>query len=851
MLPSGHYDPAPGAALAGALPWESGDPEPIIGAFARDHGAEAPARLIVSAKSWLSHAGVDRGAALLPWQGAGDALRLSPGAVSARILAHLRKAWDHAFPGHPLAEQDVVLTVPASFDEVARELTAGAAGAAGLGRALLLEEPQAAFYAWMHRHGAREALAAGETILVCDVGGGTTDLTLIQVREGPAFHRVAVGEHLILGGDNLDLALARFVEQKLGEGQLPARLWPVLVRRCQQAKETLLGADTPESMTLHLPAGGARLVGGGQRIRLERGEVERLLVEGFLPRIALGERPARHASGFREVGLPYAPDPAITRWLSAFLLDAGGAPGGPGPGRPFLPDRVLLNGGFFAAPALAARLVEVLASWRPVRVLEHEALAPAVAIGAAAFGHLRRTGGARIRAGLARSYYIGIAGPSGPAALCLVPAGLEEGQESALEGEFTVRIREPVEFPVYASTFRTGDRPGDLVVLDPLQLAPLPAIRTVLRSGKKSVGADVSVSLHARLSEIGTLEIWCRERRGDRSWRLQFDVRGGVGPGDCEGQTRGIVDEALLGRAAGLVAAVFENRPGAPGPQKLPRALESALDLPRGQWPPALLRPLWEALLEREAGRRLSLFHEARWLNLLGFCLRPGRGFALDDWRVARTWKLAAGDTLFPKNGQCRAEWLILWRRICAGLSAAQQKALAVPLLSAVKAPARGAAHALAESWRLLAALEWLDPALKENLGNRILVGLASEGPGALAGAALWSLGRLGSRAPLYGPLNTLVEPETAARWLAAVLDRFRPEEDFFLAAALLARRTDDRFRDLDEPIRTRALAALSGAGAPADLQRIVAEGGDLPAERQGEVFGESLPPGLRLGEVG
>ena len=378
-LPSFHFEAAEGEFPPArcALPWSVGgdDPRHAVGVFARDHGALVPGRLVVSAKSWLSHSGVDRTAPLLPWHGAADVTKLSPVEVSARYLGHIRAAWDHAFPGFPLAEQDVVLTVPASFDEVARELTVQAARQAGLVRVVLVEEPQAAFYAWIHAQGAAwdRHVRPGQKILVCDVGGGTSDFTLIRVRPAGGggkvlFHRVAVGEHLILGGDNLDLALAHHVEKRLAPpgGRLPPHQWGPLVRTCRAAKETLLGREPPERYTITLAGGGSRLIGGAVSVELTREEVEQVLVEGFLPRVVLEAKPIARRSGFQEFGLPYAPDAAITRYLAAFLTAHRNDEGEPGDGEPTdpaRPDLVLFNGGLFESPVLRARLLEVLEGW--------------------------------------------------------------------------------------------------------------------------------------------------------------------------------------------------------------------------------------------------------------------------------------------------------------------------------------------------------------------------------------------------------------------------------------------------------------------------------------------------------
>jgi molecular chaperone DnaK (HSP70) len=858
-LPSFHYQPAAGELPAGALalPWSDGEPDHAVGVFARDHGAAVPGRLIASAKSWLSHAGVDRAAPLLPWHGAADVPRLSPVEASARYLAHVRAAWDHGHPADPLATQEVVLTVPASFDEVARELTVEAAARAGLPRVVLLEEPQAAFYHWIARQGDRwgERVAAGQRVLVCDVGGGTSDFTLIEVHEAPGgglrFQRVAVGEHLILGGDNLDLALAHEVERRLGaDGDLSPHDWGVLVRRCREAKERLLGDAPPERLAVNVAVAGTRLIGRSRQVELGRAEAEALLVDGFFPRVGPDAAPDARRPGFQEFGLPYAPDPGITRYLAAFLrahLPAGAAP-----------DLLLLNGGVFASPALQARLVEVLQGWygggRPGR-LESERLDLAVARGAAYYGLVRRGEGVRISGGLAQAYYVGVARQeaAGPEAVCLLPAGTEEGEETALPQTFELLIRQPAEFPLFLSTTRTGDRAGALVAADPRELAALPPIRTVLHSGKRTQAASVRVRLHARRTEIGTLDLWCAELAGDRRWRLQFDARGGprggapAGPG---GEAEGIVDEAIRTRAAELVRRTFGAAPGdaEPDPGGLVRRLEAATELGRAEWPPTLLRGLWDALREAGDGRRRSPAHEARWLNLTGYALRPGFGLALDDWRVAQTWRLFAGGVAHPRNEGCRAEWWILWRRLAGGLTAGQQQALAGPLAVALREPTgRTGLHERAEIWRLLGGLELLAPGAKGELGELALEVAGRSREPVLREAALWALGRLGGRVPVYGPLNGLVPVEVVEEWVARLVALGLPDPGAPFHLVQLARRTGDRYRDLPAARRQAVAAWLAERGAAAHHVALVREGGQLRADEQRLVLGDALPRGLRI----
>jgi molecular chaperone DnaK (HSP70) len=902
VLPSFHYEPAPGEFPPGSLrlPW--GETDHVVGAFARDHGAAVPGRLVVSAKSWLSHGGVDRTASLLPWHAAADVTKLSPLEASRRYLAHIRAVWDHARPDRPLGQQDVVLTVPASFDEVARELTVEAARGAGIARVTLLEEPQAAFYAWINTRGDawETSVRAGQKILVCDVGGGTTDFTLIRVR--PAgdqaqgkilFHRVAVGEHLILGGDNLDLALAHHVELKLKGpgGRLESRQFGPLVRQCRALKETLLGASPPAKLTISIAGGGSKLIGGATQVVVTRDEVERVLVDGFLPRVGLSDKPAIRRSGFQEFGLPYAPDPAITKYLAAFLTAhrfAGDQPPiTPSPHPPIpssdpaRPDIVLFNGGLFESPILRQRLLEVLSAWfstdaqpRQPEVLDNDRLDLAVARGAAYYGMVRRGHGVRISGGLARSYYIGVETVASDAAhaVCVLPAGTEEGRELELPARtFELLIRQPVEFPLYCSSTRTTDAPGTLLPVDPERMSQLPPIRTVLQSGRKTQSESVRVTLHAKLSEIGTLELWFAETGGgDRKWRLEFDVRAtqrsdhAAHTGDAE--TAGVVDESIVRQSAVLIRQRF-TRGITARPESLVKDLEQITGMTRFDWPPTLMRSFWEALMEAEPGRRLSDQHEARWLNLLGFSLRPGYGLAVDDWRVTQTWRLYPQRVLHPKNELVRAEWWILWRRLAGGLSAGQQRTLADPLLGAlrdrIRMPGSGGRnrepayqfgpHETAEVYRTLGSMELLPADLKTELGAMLLELLARDRPPAIHEAALFALGRLGTRVPVYGPLNALLPADTVEPWLLRLMQigprqTGKLAQSWMFAAVQLARLTGDRYRDLSDPVRRQTLDWLKRYGAaPAHFITLVESGGRLEAEEQRSVFGESLPRGLRI----
>ena len=544
LLPSFLYIPAAGELAAGALklPWGA-EPEHVVGLFAQTRGAEVPARVIASAKSWLSHAGADRNAPILPWGSPDDVPKLSPVDAASRYLAHIRHAWNAAFPDAPLETQDVLLTVPASFDAVARDLTVRAAQDAGLAHVTILEEPQAAFYAWIDAHGEqwRDAVHVGDVVLVCDIGGGTTDFTLIAVRDEQGQlvpERVAVGDHILLGGDNMDLALAYRLRERLAADGTQLDQWQFrsLSLSCRDAKERLLSEGKATKHPIALLGRGRKLVGGTVRVEVERGEIDAALVDGFFPRCGLGDRPqAQRRSALQEIGLPYASDPAVTRHLAHFLNRQRDAVESHAASA--RPTAVLFNGGVMRATALRERLVDVINGWFPdgggVRILSGGDPEHAVARGAAYYGLARRGRGIRIRGGTARAYYIGIesAMPAVPGvrppikALCVVPRGVEEGSDIELPAqEFGLVVGEPTEFRFLSSATRRDDHVGTLVETWDDDIVELEPLVTTLAADVPE-GTTVPVRLQARVTEVGVLELWCVSRDGTQRWRLEFNVR--------------------------------------------------------------------------------------------------------------------------------------------------------------------------------------------------------------------------------------------------------------------------------------------------------------------------------------
>ncbi|WP_322402354.1 Hsp70 family protein [Massilia luteola] len=562
LLPSFLYLPHPEELAPGelALPWADGQAAPalsyVVGDMARSRGASTPIRLVSSAKSWLSHPSVDRRAAILPTDAPEEVDRVSPLAASTRYLEHLKAAWNAAHPDAPFERQAVTVTIPASFDPAARELTAEAAKNAGYGSPTLLEEPQAALYSWIEGSGGgwRKQVKAGDIVLVVDVGGGTSDFSLIAILERDGNlepHRVAVGDHILLGGDNMDLALAHLVARKLQATgtQLDAWQMRALTYACRGAKEHLLADVDATTWPIVVPSRGSKLIGGSIRTELTRDEVTTFITDGFFPRVEAAARPATRArAGLTQVGLPYAQDAAITRHLAAFLGRQAGATaalegfnGNVDPGHTFLhPSAVLFNGGVFKSEILSRRVMDTLNDWlymegaQPARMLEGADLDLAVARGAAYYGYARRGGGVRIRGGTARSYYVGIESsmPAIPGfeppleALCVAPFGMEEGSELELPGqEFGLVVGEPVHFRFFGSSVRRQDHIGAVLESwSPDELQELNEIQATLPAEGRTPGDAVQVKLHAVATEAGTLELVAVARDGQR-WKVEFDVR--------------------------------------------------------------------------------------------------------------------------------------------------------------------------------------------------------------------------------------------------------------------------------------------------------------------------------------
>ncbi|WP_092209760.1 Hsp70 family protein [Desulfoluna spongiiphila] len=837
----------------------------FAGLFAREHGSKVPSRLVVSAKSWLCHDKADRKAKILPWGAGADVGKVSPVEATAFYLEHLRKAWNKHMGGDDegafLENQFVVITVPASFDEVARDLTVEAAALAGLKHVTLLEEPLAAFYSWLIRHEKswEEHVKPGELILVCDVGGGTTDFTLITLKESkgtPRFERLAVGDHLILGGDNIDLALARKAESlfKGNAKNLSSDKWKTLCHLSRKAKEKVLG-EGMETERIIMTGSGSSLIGGTLSATLTREMVEEIVLDGFFPDVTKEEaRERTRRKGISEFGLPYEQEPAITRHIGWFLENHKEAVADL-LGSDHAPDHILFNGGSLKPTVIRRKIKGAVRHWfnEPDASFPREMDNPdpdlAVALGASYYGLAKIGKGVRVGSGSPRSYYLGVGSTNGDAhkAVCIVERGLDEGETIELtDKKFTVIANRPAEFPVYSSSFRSGDRAGDVITIDDT-LTELPPMASVIKYGKKGNEESIPVHIKAQYTEVGTLVIGCHSQISDHHWRLNFQLRRDTDPmAVAEGE---VLDDGLTQAARTVVKDVFSgDKTGLTGVVK---AISSAVDIQKNSWPLSFIRDLSDILLDEKAHRERAAEFEARWLNLTGYCLRPGSGHGMDEQRMKKVWKLFRGGPVFDRNNQVRGEWWILWRRLAAGLNPGQQRQF-FQEVSPLVFPARGNGVKMTpqeqvELWMALANMERLITKDKVRLGNQLVKALS---PKKSPSQMIWALSRIGQREPLYGSVDRVVAPKDAWPWIQKLLTgSWKDPKAVVNALVIMGRRTGDRMRDLDDDQREQVIARVQALGGGKKAIKPLSEVVTLSTGDEKVIYGESLPTGIVLHE--
>ncbi len=862
-----------------------GSSEWVVGRLAQRKASETPGRVVQSAKSWLCHHAADRSARFLPW--GSDELaqqdKISPVTASALILGYLRAAWNLRFAeqGCAFDDQDVTVTVPASFDAAAQRLTLAAAQEAGFpAHVRLLEEPQAAFYCWLEQKQAGRGSpwsalppspADTQHVLVIDIGGGTSDFSLFELQRHddgsePAISRVAVSDHILLGGDNIDLAIAHLCEQRLatGSGGLAGGQWDHLVAACRSLKEKVLGSDgaSDETFTVSLPGRGSSLLAGAQSVEVTRAELEALVLDGFFPACKLTDRPRRALGAIKEFGLPYAFDGAITRHLAAFL-----------DGRPPV-DAVLFNGGSLRPARLREKLREQIGAWQSGRlphVLENAQFDHAVALGAARFGRQLRRGGERIEAGAARAVFLEAQAKAADggqqatrrALVCILPHGAAPDQSyEVAELGLRLRVNRLVRFQVYTSTRHEAAKAGDIIDEQREEfhaLPPLETIATVPLSAGGDAAATIPVAVDAKVNALGLLQVSCRSLDPSlaHTWPLEFNLRpherdaAGTAPTaeSAPSPTEPGVAPERLTAARQRIAAAFTLPLGKREKmtaQRLLQSLEQILERPKGEWNGILLRDLWSSLEANEAARARSADHEETWLVLAGFLLRPGFGVPMDELRIDALWHILSGGLRFPGKRSKPQEY-ILWRRVAGGLSRERQEAL----LAAEKDRLYQQKTIAPELIRMAGSFERLGPERKAALiGHFIEIAVQLASQQKHCAPYLAALGLLLNRTPFYAGPESVPPPALVEKAYDAFrrFDWTHPEfaevQVLFLRAA---RAVDDRSLDLPRSLREKIAGKLEKAGvAPAKTNRLRQA---VPVERAERLslYGEALPPGLIL----
>lgn len=801
--------------LPSALHAPVGEHAYVVGEYARKRALELPGRSIVSAKSWLSNANVAREDAILPWASDDpEAPRLSPVQASTAVLRHLVQSAQKELG--PASGWDVTLTVPASFDDVARALTVRAARDAGL-EVRLVEEPVAAFGDALERLGEPGV----RVVLVVDVGGGTADFSLLRHVEGAQYERVASGQHLLLGGDNVDLALGHLLEPRLGEELTPMR-FAELVIACRVAKERLLAEDAPDQLTIALSARGAKLVAGTRSALLSRAEVREIVLEGFLPRVEKDALPQRKGA-LRSFGLPYERDTAITRHLAAFLARHPDSQ----------PDAVFFNGGFFRGHALAERIEEQLAQWAgaPLRVLENSAPDLAVARGAALHGFHRAAGTTRIQARAAHNQWLRV---QDDRALCVLPKGTAEGIALRSPHDFTVLRGQPVRFELQIDDADArAERRWDESAPSSLVVTELPG------------QGEAAVHVEAERTPLGLLELRLLETGTGARHMLAFDLRAARSKG------RTSMPPSLRGAGAELIRAAFAKEAGPRLVKDLLRDLERKLG-ERAEWSGDVLRPLADALIELRGARRLSADHERVYWNLLGFCMRPGRGAPGDEARMREIAKLYEQKLSFPDKSQNWQAFFIAWRRVASGMSRELQRLVAEELAASVlpgrKPKKKGRSYELGreEMFELLSSLEYAPKDFRAELG----AALVERSYVALTPRLMTDLSRLGARTPFYAPVDEALAPAWVEGWLEALLRApWEATAPYREGALAMARLTGDRGRDLREAVRRAVQKKLIASGIAESACAPLVEVRDVPESATLAFYGDALPIGLKLSE--
>jgi molecular chaperone DnaK (HSP70) len=900
LLPSFRYHPLPGEVATEdcQLPWSNDsdnslDPalktasdQVIIGHWARLLGTKTTGRQVVSAKSWLSHPQIDQNADILPWTGGEDVYKVSPMIASASYLLHIRKSWDYHHPEAHLADQQVSITVPASFDEQARALTVEAARLAGLDNILLLEEPQAVCYDWYARQGDQvdTQLQKLKLLLVCDVGGGTTDLSLIEIQHDDSgklsLNRIGVGDHLMLGGDNIDLALAHLAEQKINPQaqtkKLSAAQLSQLIQQTRQVKESLLANNAADTAKVTLLGSGSKLISGSKSAELDKATVHQIALDGFFPISPITEHPKAQRSAIVEFGLPYASDPAITKHVAKFICDHQNGC------RSALqledqslavPDAILFNGGVFNSPLIQNQAMQAFSLWSndesetSLTLLENHHPDLSVACGAVAYLKARQGAQLKIGGGSARSFYLKVDDSKGSQLVSLLPKGTEEEETLTLKDrDFKLKLNQPVQFTIVSDNSDQVHKPGTVINYDEqnAHLTVLPAMSTVLKASNSSdtesldQHQNIIVQISARLTEVGTLNIECisRDDKVSGKWQLEFSIRKNSNPESSVHSEHSAVSlPARFDDALNLLNETYGTSNNKPNPKQiktLRQDLEKAIGK-RDQWDSDTLRHLADVFIENSKRRKRSAAHERIWLNLCGYGCRPGFGYELDEWRIEKLWPLFQQGIQFHQETPVWVEWWTFWRRISGGLTSDQQELIYKQIqkffnpaaLRNRKLQTEAKQKSYEDMVKLAATLEHLNTNDKRQLVEWLLKRL--EKP-AETNTSWWAVARLAARIPFYTSVHNVIDPKEIEKWLPQLLKHdWKKQQHIAFSAVMMSRMSGDRTRDINDQSRTLIIDKLKNSKAPESWIEMVSEVKELDEQETKRVFGEGLPSGLSL----
>jgi molecular chaperone DnaK (HSP70) len=836
-----------------ALPWATDSinqalPPAVIGKWALDLGSKVPTRLISSAKSWLSHRGAGSGDITLPLNADEHNKVCTPLKVTASYRAYIRAACEHQKPETPFCAQDIVVTVPASFDDIARSLTIEAIKQVGIKYFRLLEEPQAAFYHWLSNNSAA-GLAGKQKLFVCDIGGGTSDFTLISITHSnnnilPELERVGVGEHLMLGGDNMDLALAAKAQQKL-KGNTKARDLQKLLPQCQKAKESLLSIDAPEEIKLQLSSAGSSLMASTQETRLTAKEVEQMILDGFFPQVTINVKPKQRQTALSDIGLPYPADPAITRHIAAFFQEQQNTHSTEDNDNLEIADVWLLNGGPFLSDKIQQRLQQQMAAWskQEILCLHNPEPQTSVAHGAAYYARLQLASGLSsdkntklIKSTAPRHYFIRVASAQGDKGVCILPKNTGLHDKLALTDQiFNLRCNSQVQFDVASSLDIRDYTLGDSIDWHE-KLHALPPLTTTLKGE-----GQVPVNLVCELDELGVLQIELQQVNAKPSWQLAFNLRKTSDNPNTD-------DEHRVKKALEVIEQWYGNASKTTPKEPLRKSLEKCLGK-RENWSVNAARQLFDRLITLAKRRRRSAGHERSWLNIAGYCLRPGIGFAGDVERIEQVWGLFAQGIQHHQHADVWVQWWAFWRRAAAGLDQQQQLTLfnetkhvldnnRGPVSKKVKLGA-----AVEEKLRLIGALERLSLDNKREVLDHIAGELNHN---KMADLYCWMAARLLNRRLVYAASEYTMPAQDAEVVLDYLLQQdWKTHAPLGFISASAVRKTLDETLNISEQQFTQVQNKLKNIHSR--YLELLHATHTMDQQESQQYWGDALPSGLSI----